>query len=550
MAWNWKGWKVLLRDIHRWPIRAILWPISMDRSGQLRMLQGGDHPWDVIIIGGGSSGLGVAVDAATRGLRTVLLEAHDFAKGTSSRSTKLVHGGVRYLAQGQVALVREALRERGRLMHNAPHVCHDQAFVIPCYRWWERAWYRIGLGLYDTLAGGPRLGSTRWLGREETLRRLSGAVPDGLRGGILYHDGQFDDARLAVALSRTAADHGACVLNHIRVVGLLKDHNGRVTGVGTEDGMTGARYSLHGKVVVNCTGVFTNTILAMDSHDTRDHIVPSQGIHLVLDRSFMPGDAALMIPSTPDGRVLFAIPWHGRLVVGTTDIPVAEVSEEPKPLEEEVEFVLETVGRYLTRKPTRADVLTMYAGLRPLARQREGQPTAEISRGHRVLVSNSGLLSLIGGKWTTYRSMAEDVLDQAMARFGLKAGPCITAELPIHGKPITPASAKDHLACYGSDAELIREMIAAEPALGERLHPSFPYTLAEVLFAVRHEMACTVEDVLARRVRLLFLDATAALQSAPKVAELMARELGKDEAWMAEQLATFHALTACYRINT
>lgn len=503
----------------------------------------------MIVIGGGASGLGVAVDAATRGLRTVLLEAHDFAKGTSSRSTKLVHGGVRYLAQGQVALVREALRERGRLLRNAPHLCHDQAFVIPCYRWWERAWYRIGLGLYDTLAGGLRLGSTRWLGREETLRRLTGAVPDGLRGGILYHDGQFDDARLAVAMARTAADHGACVLNHMRVIGLLKDNDGRVTGVEAEDALAGTRHSLHGKVVINCTGVFTNTILAMDSRDDRDHIVPSQGIHLVLDRSFLPGDDALMIPRTPDGRVLFAIPWLGKLVVGTTDIPVDAVSEEPKPLEEEIDFVLETVGRYLTRKPNRADVLSMYAGLRPLAKQREGQRTAEISRGHRVLIADSGLVSLIGGKWTTYRSMTEDVLDQAVARFGLKTGPCITADLPIHGKPVTPSSATDHLACYGSDAEVIRAMIAADPAMGERLHPSFPYTLAEVLFAVRHEMACTVEDVLARRVRLLFLDATAALEAAPKVAALMARELGKDEAWVAEQLAAFAALTAGYRMN-
>lgn len=521
----------------------------MQRATQLQRLHDEPGPWDVIVIGGGASGLGVAVDAATRGLRTVLLEAHDFAKGTSSRSTKLVHGGVRYLAQGQVALVREALRERGRLLRNVPHLCHDQAFVIPCHRWWERAWYRIGLGVYDRLAGKLSLGGTRPLSKAETLKALPGISAEGLRGGILYHDGQFDDARLAVAMARTAADHGACVLNHMRVIGLLKDHNGRVTGVEAEDSFTGARYSLHGKVVINCTGVFTNTILAMDSRDDRDHIVPSQGIHLVLDRSFLPGHDALMIPRTPDGRVLFVIPWLGKLVVGTTDIPVDTVSEEPKPLEEEIAFVLETVGRYLTRKPNRADVLSMYAGLRPLAKQREGQRTAEISRGHRVLFAESGLVSLIGGKWTTYRSMAEDVLDQAVARFGLKAGPCITTDLPIHGKPITPASATDHLACYGSDAELIREMIAADPAMGGRLHPSFPYTMAEVLFAVRHEMACTVEDVLARRVRLLFLDASAALEAAPKVAALMARELGKDEAWVAEQLAAFAALTAGYRMK-
>ena len=511
----------------------------MQRTAQLKRLNDEPGSWDVIVIGGGASGLGVAVDAATRGLRTVLLEAHDFAKGTSSRSTKLVHGGVRYLAQGQVALVCEALRERGRLLRNAPHLCHDQVFVIPCYRWWERGWYRIGLGMYDLLAGRLRLGRTRALSTAETLKALPGISAEGLRGGILYHDGQFDDARLAVALAHTAAEQGACVLNHMRVIGLLKDINGRVTGVEAQDALAGTRHSLNGKVVINCTGVFTNTILAMDSRDDRDHIVPSQGIHLVLDRSFLPGDDALMIPRTPDGRVLFAIPWLGKLVVGTTDIPVDAVSEEPKPLEEEIAFVLETVGRYLTRKPSRVDVLSMYAGLRPLAKQREGQRTAEISRGHRVLIADSGLVSLIGGKWTTYRSMAEDVLDQAVARFGLKAGPCITADLPIHGKPMTSAPATDHLACYGSDAEAIRAMITADPAMGERLHPSFPYTLAEVLFAVRLEMACTVEDVLARRVRLLFLDATAALQAAPKVAELLARELAKDQLWMEGQLERF-----------
>lgn len=521
----------------------------MQRGDQTQRLQDEPGPWDIIVIGGGASGLGVAVDAATRGLRTVLLEAHDFAKGTSSRSTKLVHGGVRYLAQGNVGLVREALRERGRLLRNAPHLCHDQAFVIPCYRWWEIAWYRVGLGMYDLLAGKLSLGRTRALSKAEILKHLPGLTTEGLCGGILYHDGQFDDARLAVALARTAADRGACVLNHMRVIGLLKDNNGHVTGVEAEDGLSGARYSLQGNVVINCTGVFTNAILAMDSRDDRDHIVPSQGIHLVLDRSFLPGDDALMIPRTPDGRVLFAIPWLGKLVVGTTDIPVDAVSEEPNPLEEEIAFVLETVGRYLTRKPTRADVLSMYAGLRPLAKQREGQRTAEISRGHRVLIADSGLVSLIGGKWTTYRSMAEDVLDKALARFGLKAGPCITADLPIHGKPVTPASAMDHLACYGSDADIIREMITADPAMSDRLHPSFLYTLAEVLFAIRHEMACTVEDVLARRVRLLFLDAQAAVQAAPKVAELMARELGKDEAWIAEQLAAFAVLTAGYRMK-
>jgi glycerol-3-phosphate dehydrogenase len=520
---------------------------AVQRATQLQRLSEEGEPWDILVIGGGASGLGVAVDAATRGLRPVLLEAHDFAKGTSSRSTKLVHGGVRYLAQGNVGLVREALRERGRLLRNAPHLCHDQAFVIPCYHWWETAWYRVGLGMYDLLAGKLSLGRTRALSKAESLKQLPGIAAEGLRGGVLYHDGQFDDARLAVALARTAVGSGACVLNHVRVVQLLKDEEGKLNGAVVEDALDGTRHTIHANVVVNCTGVFTNAVLAMDSSDTKDHIVPSQGIHLVLDRSFMPGDSALMIPKTPDGRVLFAIPWHDRLVVGTTDIPVDEVTEEPKPLEEEISFVLETVGRYLTRRPVRADVLSMYAGLRPLAKQREGQRTAEISRGHRVLIADSGLVSLIGGKWTTYRSMAEDVLDQAMARFGPKAGPCITVALPIHGKTDVADTEADPLAIYGSDAAVIRAMMQADPSLSERLHSSFPNTFAEVLFAVRHEMACTVEDVLARRVRLLFLDARAAAECAPKVAALMARELRKDAAWKDQQVRLFVALAEGYR---
>jgi glycerol-3-phosphate dehydrogenase len=404
--------------------------------------------------------------------------------------------------------------------------------------------------MYDLLSGKLSLGRTRALSRAETLKHLPGITTEGLRGGILYHDGQFDDARLAVALSRTAVEQGACLLNHARVVQLRKDDDGKLIGAVMEDTLDGTRHTIHAKVVVNCTGVFTNAVLAMDSSDTRDHIVPSQGIHLVLDRSFMPGDAALMIPSTPDGRVLFAIPWHDRLVVGTTDIPVDVVSDEPKPMEMEIDFVLGTVGRYLTRQPTRADVLTMYAGLRPLAKPQQGRvlETKEISRGHRIVVSESGLLSLIGGKWTTYRSMAEDVLDTAIQRFGLKDVPCGTAELPIHGKPDGIVPEGSHLALYGSDAAIIRAMMESDPSFSERLHPSFPYTLAEVVFAVRHEMALTLEDVLARRVRLLFLDARAATACAPKVAALMARELHKAAAWADQQVHLFTKLAEGYRV--
>jgi len=520
----------------------------MQRSAQLDRIKDADVPWDILVIGGGASGLGVAVDAASRGFRTVLLEAHDFAKGTSSRSTKLVHGGVRYMAQGLMALVTEALRERGRLLRNAPHVCHDQAFVIPCYRWWEKPYYRFGLGLYDLLAGPLGLGATRSIAKAETLKHLPGVVEKGLKGGILYHDGQFDDARLAVELASTAVDLGACVINHARVVSLLKDNDGKVNGVEMEDALDGSRHTIRAKVVVNCTGVFTNAVLSMDSADTKDHTVPSQGIHLVLDRSFLPGPSALMIPRTPDGRVLFAIPWQGRLLVGTTDIPVDTVSEEPKPLEEEITFVLETVGRYLTCQPTRSDVLSMYAGLRPLAKPQQGkaQETKEISRGHRVLVAESGLLSLIGGKWTTYRSMAEDLVDTAIKQFGLKDVACRTADLPIHGKPTGAMDGDDHLSVYGNEAGTIHALMNNDPTLRERLHPDFPHSMAEVLHAVRNEMACTVEDVLARRVRLLFLDAQVAMICAPAVALIMAKEMGRDAAWCANQVSVFNALAQGY----
>lgn len=521
----------------------------MLRQARLDRLVQEEGPWDLLVIGGGASGLGVAVDAATRGLRVALLEAHDMGKGTSSRSTKLVHGGVRYLAQGRVGLVREALRERGLLLRNAPHICKVQPFVIPCRSWWERPWYRLGLGLYDLLAGRLSCGPTRWLDRAATLRRLPGIVPHGLRGGILYYDGGFDDARLAVALARTAQDHGACVVDHLRVTGLLKGTEGRIEGVEACDTLDGTLHRVRAKVVVNCTGVHTGTLLAMDGGDARGHVVPSQGIHLVLDRSFMPGDAALMLPRTPDGRVLFAIPWHGVLVVGTTDVPVDSICDEPRATEAEIDFVLDTVGRYLMRTPTRADVRSVYAGMRPLVMHRHGMRTAEISRGHRVLFSPSGLVSLIGGKWTTYRAMAKDVLDQVLAHTALEAGPCITDRLPIHGHPGDAVPMSGHWARYGSDAAVVFALAASDPVLAGRLHPAHPYILAEVVFAVRHDMACTVEDVLARRVRLLFLDAAAAVEAAPEVARTMARELGRDQVWEASEVRAFISLAAGYRCH-
>ncbi len=520
----------------------------MNRQTALEQLHHPDRVWDVIVIGGGASGLGIAVDAASRGYSTVLFEAHDFAKGTSSRSTKLVHGGVRYLAQGHLGLVREALRERGYLARNARHLVHDQRFIIPCYRWWEKAYYRIGLSLYDLMAGRLSFGRTESLTRDQIVGQLGNIQAGGLRGGVLYHDGQFDDARLTVDLARTAVHQGACVLNHMPVSSLRKDLGGRITGVHVEDQLTGTPYEVLGKAVVNATGVFTNAILALDGPETKDHIVPSQGIHLVLPRSFLPGNDALMIPRTSDGRVLFAIPWHEHIVVGTTDTPVQETGSEPQPLEAEIDFVLSTAASYLTHKPTRADVQSMFAGLRPLAAPTHtGQSTKEVSRSHKVLESPSGLISIIGGKWTTYRKMAEDVVDRVIEISDLPPRPCRTAALPIHGNVLAEhVHPHERLRIYGSDADVIQALQLQDPKMREPIHPDHPFTVAEVIHAVRHEMAITVEDVLARRVRLLFLDARAAIASAEKVARVIAAEAGRDEQWIAKQVQEFRSLARGY----
>ncbi|OWP62561.1 FAD-dependent oxidoreductase [Hymenobacter amundsenii] len=504
--------------------------------------------WDLLVIGGGATGLGVALDGLSRGYRTLLLERDDFAKGTSSRSTKLVHGGVRYLAQGDVGLVREALHERGLLLQNAPHLVENQDFVIPNYSWWGGPFYTIGLKLYDWLAGRRSFGDSRHLGRAETLRRLGNLCRTGLRGGVLYHDGQFDDARLAVNLAQTILEAGGTALNHCAVTALRKDAAGRLCGAEAIDQETDSIYELRAKVVVNATGVFVDEVLRLDEPAARPLVQPSQGVHLVVSRDFLPGPDALMIPKTDDGRVLFAVPWQGRVLLGTTDTPLPAASAEPRAQEAEIDFILRTAGRYLTRAPGRADVLSVFAGLRPLAAPTKGATsTKEISRSHKIIVSESGLLTITGGKWTTYRRMAEDAVDRAVALGLLPAASSRTARQLIHGAQPTP----DHqalLAAYGTDAPALRQLMASEPDLAEKLDPSFDFTRAEVVWAARSELARTVEDVLARRVRLLFLDAQAAIRAAPVVAELLARELGHDAAWQQRQVAAFTELARGYSL--
>lgn len=502
--------------------------------------------WDVLVIGGGATGLGVALDAISRGYKTLLLEQTDFAKGTSSRSTKLVHGGVRYLAQGDVGLVREALYERGLLLQNAPHLVRNQDFIIPNYDWWGGPFYTVGLKLYDVLAGKLSLGASVHLSKAETLRRLGNIKPASLRGGVLYHDGQFDDARLAINLAQTTIERGGTLLNYMPVTGLLKDTSGRVQGVRTTDAETGTTYELRAKAVVNATGVFVDDILQLDQPGAGKLVQPSQGVHIVLDKSFLPGDAALMIPKTEDGRVLFAVPWHGRVVLGTTDTPLQTHSQEPQALNEEIEFILRTAGQYLARAPKRSDALSIFAGLRPLAAPRNGSgKTREISRSHKILVSASGLITITGGKWTTYRRMGQDTVDKAIALGKLPTAASQTATMLIHGAQPTP-DRSSHLYVYGSDLPALQQLISDEPTLGQKLDAALEFVQAEVVWAARYEMARTVEDVLARRVRVLFLDARAAIRMAPTVAALLGHELGRDAQWQQQQVADFERLAHNY----
>lgn len=521
----------------------------MNRTQNLQHLKSHPDGWDVVVIGGGASGLGVALDALSRGLKVALVDKSDFARGTSSRSTKLLHGGVRYLAQGNVRLVLEALRERGRLIRNAPHLTANQAFVIPIYRKREGVKYTMGLTGYDWMAGRKGIGSSKFIGREETLRRLPQIRQEGLRGGVLYHDGQFDDARMAIALAQTCAQLGGCLLNYARVVDLLKDGDGRVTGVRIKDEINKERHPIHAHMVVNATGVFADKILQLDKPGVARSIQPSQGIHLVLDASFLGGKDALMIPKTPDGRVLFAVPWKGKLVVGTTDTLREKPKLEPVALREEIDFVLATAGTFLRRKPTRADVLSVYAGLRPLAAPTIGSTkTKEISRSHKVIVSESGLVTLTGGKWTTYRQMGEDTMNHFTPLTGIPVARGLTKAIKLHGYTTKPDGG--HWMVYGTDAARIKALAAAQPELNQPLHPRYPYLLAEVVWAVREEMALSIDDVLSRRIRLLVLDARAAREAAPEVARVMAAELGHGAAWMERQLAAFDKLVLKYLIPT
>lgn len=524
----------------------------MKRSEFIEQLKNNNKTrWDFIVIGGGATGLGIAVDAASRGYKTVLLEQSDFSKATSSRSTKLVHGGVRYLQKGDVALVREALRERGYLKKNAPHLVKDQRFIIGNYLWWEKPFYTIGLMAYDFLAGSLGLGRSLPMSKKKVVKSVPQIVQEGLKGGVVYHDGQFDDSRLAINLMQTAVEHGATVVNYAAVTSLIKDEKGKVSGVKVEDKLDGGTFTLNGTCIINATGIFVDDIIKMDNKHEAPLVRPSQGVHLVVDKSFLGGDDAIMVPKTSDGRVMFGVPWHNRVILGTTDTPVKDFVLEPFALEEEVDFILETAGRYLARKPQRKDVLCVFAGLRPLAAPKkvsDESKTKEISRSHKLLAADSDLITITGGKWTTYRIMAEETVDLAIKKKQIQHKACVTKRMKIHGyKPTTDRS--NWMYVYGSDQDEIVKLEKENPEFARKLEKSLDFTVAQVVWAVRKEMAMTLDDVLARRVRALYLDARKSIEIAPAVASIMAKELGKDAQWEAQQVAEYTAIAKGYVMN-
>lgn len=503
-----------------------------------------EQEWDFIIIGGGATGLGTAVEAASRGLKTLLLEQADFGQGTSSRSTKLIHGGVRYLQQGNISLVLEALKERGILRKNAPHLVHDLPFIVPVYDWWEGPFYGIGMKIYDMMAGKEAFGPSKSLSLEETIHCIPTIEQKGLRGGVMYYDGQFDDARLLINLAQTAEEQDACILNYFKVERLLKS-NSLINGLEVKDQETGKTYSIKAKAIINATGVFSDAVRKMDEPECNSIISGSQGVHIVLDKSYLPGETAIMVPHTDDGRVLFAIPWHNYVVVGTTDTPVDKFDLEPIAMEEEIEFLLKHTARYLTKDPERKDVLSVFAGLRPLVTSGDAESTAAISREHSILISRSGLITIAGGKWTTYRKMAEDTVDQAAIIAQLQPKISKTTKLAIHG-----AQARDttnHLKeNYGSDADKIEKLLKENSFFKEKIHAHFPYLVGEIIWAIREEMALKVEDFLSRRTRWLIQDARACKEIAPKVAEIMAGEMKKNKAWIKEEVLQFNELAKNY----
>lgn len=509
----------------------------MKREEAVGAMEAKGHVWDVIVIGGGATGLGVAVDASARGYKTLLLEQSDFAKATSSRSTKLIHGGVRYLRQGRLSLVSDSLKERGRLVRNAPGLVQPLPFIVPTYHWHEIPYYLAGLKLYDLFAGRWRMDPSRRLNRQATLEQLPNLVSSRLKGGIQYYDAQFDDAQLAMALAETIFRLGGKAVNYAQVRELLKEGS-RVDGVIAEDLESGKVSTIRGRAIINATGVFADAIRRLDHSDAPPIMTYSRGSHIVLPASFLSSKAALMVPKTSDGRVLFAIPWQGRLLAGTTDVPTTEASLDPSPSTEEIAYILGHLRDYLRRTPEPHDILSCFAGLRPLVKAGGAGQTSKISRDHSIEVSLSGLITVAGGKWTTYRKMGADTIDRAIETGRLKKRQCVTEKLAIS----SPGPDGPNRNSNNDDEDEDQPVSSEQPEAERRLHPSLPFSEAEVVSAVRHQMARTVEDVLARRLRALFLDVEASVEIAPKVAAIVAKELGRTDDWAQRQVVQYKRL--------
>lgn len=520
----------------------------ISRNKQLETLKQTTH-WDIIIIGGGATGLGIAVDAISRGFKTVLFEQVDFAKGTSSKSTKLIHGGVRYLANGNLKLVKEALKERGILSKNARHLFKTQEFIIPNYTWWEGYFYAFGLKIYDYLSHKFSLGNSKLIKKNTIIRQLPNLLKKHLESGVSYFDGQFDDARLALNLAQTAIENGATVINYMKVIELLKkDEN--IVGVKVKNTETDEIFEVKSKVVINASGIFTDRIIKMHNSNHKKIVVPSQGVHLVLDASFLNSDKAIMIPKTSDGRVLFVIPWQGKVIAGTTDTLIKKPKLEPVALDSEIDFILKTLSRYLIKAPKREDVLSVFCGLRPLEKPKTNKvKTKEVSRRHKIIIENN-LITIIGGKWTTYRKMAEDVIDKVIHKYNFPNIRSKTETLGIHGNILDNVEvSKNHFYIYGSDLPKLEEFQNQNKGYLKKIHSSYNFTVGQIVWSIQNEMARTVEDILARRVRLLFLDARAALEAAPEVAMILKKELNKDEVWMNNQIKEFKNLANNYILN-
>lgn len=519
----------------------------MKRITSLQRIASRSKPWDILVVGGGATGVAIAMDAATRGLDVLLLEQSDFGKGTSSRSTKLIHGGVRYLQQGNLTLVRDALRERSILLKNAPHLVHDMPFLIPCKGLGERLFYGIGLKVYDLLSTGRQFARSRTVSRQVAQQLVPNIKHSAHRGGIIYHDGQFDDARLLISMARTADNHGATLVNYMGVDGFIKNPDGQVIGVIATDRQAKIKYEINATSVINAAGPFCDEVRRLDDSTCEEMITASQGIHIVLPRNFHAGDTALIVPKTSDGRVIFVIPWHDHVLVGTTDTPINDVSLEPQAQEAEIGFLLETASQYLQRSPVVADVLSVFTGIRPLVKGDKSARTASLSRDHVIRTSPSGLTTITGGKWTTVRKMAQDCVDRVIATTGLQAGPCMTENLQLHGFPSENPNPKSNRSFYGADLRHISQLELDLNLDRKPLHPSLSIRHVDVVWSVRFEMALTIEDVLARRSRCLFLNSEATLEIAPLVGKIMADELGEDDVWVENQLEEFRTLATRYR---